>query len=74
MVHNRMDSPDLLDLYKYMEYNDTLQHFIMTGTAIDLEVAAALVEFLRINKSLTKLWLWGNCIGPKRSLGNHSWT
>jgi Ran GTPase-activating protein (RanGAP) involved in mRNA processing and transport len=68
LVHKREESPDLMDLYKYMEYNDTLQHFIMTGTAIDLDAATALVEFLRANKSLTKLWLWGNRIGPKGAL------
>ena len=36
MVQNHMETPDLMDVvYKYMEYNDTLQHFILPGTAID---------------------------------------
>jgi hypothetical protein len=26
MVHNHMETTDLMDLFKYMEYNDTLQH------------------------------------------------
>jgi Ran GTPase-activating protein (RanGAP) involved in mRNA processing and transport len=36
----------------------------MTGTAIDSEAVTALVEVLRVNKSIVKLYLWGNSIGP----------
>jgi Ran GTPase-activating protein (RanGAP) involved in mRNA processing and transport len=63
-----METPDVMDLYKYMKYNHTLKHFTMTGTTVDSESVTALVEMLRVNKSVVKLHLWGNRIGSEGAL------
>ena len=70
MVHNHMETPDAMDVfYRYMEYNDTLQYSILIETGVDSDSCTALVEILRVNKSLVKLHLRMR----RRSLDNHPW-
>jgi hypothetical protein len=66
MVHNRMETPDVMALFKYMEYNDTLQHFIILwGNSIGPEGALTIIRGLEHNHSLLELRIVANDVGSE---------